>query len=51
MAVFHSFHEDGEFERSLNATFLVLIPKKYDVEEVKVGTLFNLTLWRCSMLS
>lgn len=35
MAVFHSFHEDGDFERSLSATFLVLIPKKYDAEEVK----------------
>ena len=35
MAVFHSFHEDGGFERSLNATFLVLIPKKYNVKEVK----------------
>lgn len=35
MAVFQSFHEDGEFELSLNATFLVLIPKKYDAEEVK----------------
>uniref|UniRef100_A0A2N9EHM0 Reverse transcriptase domain-containing protein n=1 Tax=Fagus sylvatica TaxID=28930 RepID=A0A2N9EHM0_FAGSY len=35
MAIFHSFHEFGEFERSLNATFLVLIPKKHDAEEVK----------------
>ena len=35
MVVFHSFHEFGEFERSLNATFLVLIPKKHDAEEVK----------------
>ena len=35
MAVFQTFHESGEFERSLNATFLVLIPKKHDAEEVK----------------
>ena len=35
MAVFQSFRRDGEFERSLNATFLALIPKKFDAEEVK----------------
>jgi exonuclease III len=35
MAVFQNFHSNGEFERSLNATFLVLIPKKFDAEEVK----------------
>ena len=35
MAVFHSFHEFGEFERSLNATFFCLIPKKHEAEEVK----------------
>ena len=35
MAVFHTFHEHGSFERSLNATFLTLIPKKTEVVEVK----------------
>jgi hypothetical protein len=28
MAVFHMFHMQGQFEKSLNATFLALIPKK-----------------------
>jgi hypothetical protein len=28
LAVFHDFHACGSFERSINATFLVLIPKK-----------------------
>jgi hypothetical protein len=27
MKVFHEFHASGKFERSLNATFLALIPK------------------------
>ena len=34
MVVFHSFHVDGEFEQSLNATFHVLILKEHDAEEV-----------------
>jgi hypothetical protein len=28
MKVFHDFHAKGNFERSLNATFIALIPKK-----------------------
>ena len=28
MAVFHHFHVTGQFEKSLNATFIALIPKK-----------------------
>ena len=28
MHVFHNFHEHGLFEKSLNATFIALIPKK-----------------------
>lgn len=27
MCVFHSFHDDGMFERSLNATFIALMQK------------------------
>ena len=34
MAVFSDFHERGMFEKSLNATFLTLIPKKSDALEV-----------------
>ena len=35
MVVFHNFHTQAVFEKSLNASFLALIPKKVDVVEVK----------------
>ena len=35
MAVFHNFHTQAVFEKSLNASFLALIPKKVDAIEVK----------------
>jgi hypothetical protein len=35
MAVFKEFHEIGKFEKSLNATFMVLIPKKAGAMEIK----------------
>ena len=35
MNVFHSFHAHFVFEKSLNATFLALIPKKVDAVDVK----------------
>ena len=35
LRVVNHFHEMGSFERSLNATFLALIPKKSDAIEVK----------------
>ena len=35
MAVFHNFHTQALFEKSLNASFLALIPKKVDAVEVK----------------
>ena len=35
MAVFHHFHAKGQFEKSLNATFITLIPKKNEAIEVK----------------
>ena len=35
MHILNYFHEMGSFERSLNATFLALIPKKSDAIEVK----------------
>ena len=35
MAVFHNFHTQAVFEKSLNASFLALIPKKVDAVEVK----------------
>ena len=31
MVVFQNFHVQGEFEKSLNAIFIALIPKKLDV--------------------
>ena len=35
MEFFKKFYEKKKFVRSLNATFLVLIPKKGNVEDVK----------------
>uniref|UniRef100_A0A2N9F873 Reverse transcriptase zinc-binding domain-containing protein n=1 Tax=Fagus sylvatica TaxID=28930 RepID=A0A2N9F873_FAGSY len=35
LVVFLEFHEYGSFERSLNATFLTLIPKKTNAVEIK----------------
>ena len=35
MNVLHVFHAYAVFEKSLNATFLALIPKKFDVVDVK----------------
>ena len=46
---FKGFHERGRFVKSLNATFLVLVPKKGDAEYLKdfrpislVGSLYKL---------
>ena len=35
MAMFHHFHVTGQFEKSLNATFIALIPKKAVAMEIK----------------
>ena len=35
MAVFHHFHVSSQFEKSLNATFIALIPKKAAAVEIK----------------
>ena len=35
MTVFHHSHVTGQFEKSLNATFIALIPKKATAVEVK----------------
>lgn len=35
MAVFADFHSRGKFEKSFNATFVSLIPKKNDVLDVR----------------
>ena len=35
MAVCKEFHEHGQFEKSLNTTFLTLIPKKASAVEIK----------------
>ena len=35
MVVFHNFHTQAVFEKSLNALFLTIIPKKVDVVEAK----------------
>ena len=35
LGFFKEFHEQGQFVRSINATFLVLIPKKQNVSDLK----------------
>ena len=35
MAVFHQFYANGQFEKSLNATFVTLIPKKHAANEIR----------------
>ena len=46
--MFREFHENGKFVRSLNTTFLVLVPKRGGDEELKdykpislVGSLYK----------
>ena len=45
MAVFHHFFAKGQFEKSLNATFITLIPKKNEAIEVKDSRSISL-VWR-----
>ena len=42
MNFFRQFHESGSFVRSLNATFLVSIPKKGEAEDLKGFRLISL---------
>lgn len=35
MEVFHYFHGNGHFEKSLNASFITLIPKKKGAEDIR----------------
>ena len=35
IAVFHHFFANGRFEKSLNATFITLIPKKHAASEIR----------------
>ena len=35
MRMFKDFYESGRFVRSLNTTFIVMIPKKGGVEDIK----------------
>lgn len=35
MQTIHNFHQNEMFEKSLNATFVALIPKRYGAEELK----------------
>ena len=51
MAVFHNFHTQGVFEKSFNASFLALIPKKVDSEEVKDFRPISLVGGICKIIS
>ena len=43
MVVFHHFFAKGQFDKSLNATFMTLIPKK-KMQQVKSGIFAPLVL-------
>ena len=45
MQVFHQFHEHGTFEKSINATFIALIPKKPGAMEMKDFRPISLIFW------
>ena len=51
MVVFHNFHTQGVFEKSFNASFLALIPKKVDSEEVKDFRPISLVGGICKIIS
>ena len=49
LAVFEEFYQHSKFERSLNATFITLIPKKNDASNIRdfrpislVGSLYKI---------
>lgn len=45
MKVFQDFHASGKFERSLNATFITLIPKKSGAIDIKDFHPISLVGW------
>jgi len=51
MAMFHHFHVTGQFEKSLNATFISLIPKKAATVEVKDFRPISLVGGVCKILA
>ncbi|RVW79010.1 Transposon TX1 uncharacterized 149 kDa protein [Vitis vinifera] len=58
MNLFRQFHETGRFVRSLNATFLVLIPKKGGTEDLKdlkdfrpISLVGGLYIWLAKVLA
>ena len=42
MLMFKEFYENAKFVRSLNATFIVLVPKKGDAEDIRDYRLISL---------
>jgi hypothetical protein len=45
MAVFSEFHERGKFVKSINSTFIALIPKVHDAKEIKDFYPISLVGW------
>ena len=42
MAVFHHFFANGQFEKSLNITFITIVPKKHATSEIRDFRPFSL---------
>ena len=51
MAVFQNFHTQAVFEKSYNASFLALIPKKVDAVEIKDFRPISLVSGICKIIS
>ena len=53
--MFREFHANGRFVRSLNTTFLVLVPKKVGAEDLKdyrpISLMESLYKWIAKVLS
>ena len=51
MVVFHHFYARGQFEKSLNATFITLIPKKSVAIDVKDFSPISLVGGVCKIIA
>jgi hypothetical protein len=42
MAVFFEFHDQGKFVKSINSTFIALIPKVHDAKEIDKSQILHI---------
>ena len=51
MSFFVEFHELGHFKRSLNSTYIILIPKKGGIDDLKDFRPISLVVSLCKLLA